>query len=97
MDDGSGGVGGQVVSGAVGLLGGALVRDLIAWWRGAPKDNAETEKIRIDSLDIYIRTLISGYESRVKDLTSEVQELRLEVRNLRRELDESRGNVPGAL
>lgn len=97
MDDGVGGAGGPLVSGAVGLLGGALVRDLIAWWRGAAKDSAEVDKIHNDAIDAYLRTLISGYENRVADLTAEVQSLREEVKALRIELDNSRANAYGAL
>ena len=97
MDDGYGGAGSPLVSGAVGLLGGALVRDLVAWWRGAARGSAEVDKIHNDAIDAYLRTLIAGYENRVADLTAEVQSLREEVRTLRRELDDSRANVSGAL
>lgn len=80
----------HVMTVAGGILGGAFVRDIIAWLRGSRKDKAETDKLLSDTLDTHIKTLLGGYDMRVKDLTDEVHTLRGEVVNLRQALDASR-------
>jgi predicted RNase H-like nuclease (RuvC/YqgF family) len=75
----------QVIAAGSGVAGGAFIRDILAWMRGAPRDKAETEKMLRDSVDAYIKTLISGYESRVQDLTAEAHALRNDVQQLRME------------
>lgn len=80
----------QLLTGVGGLLGGAFARDLIAWARGARKDNAEADKILSDTVDEHLQKLLEGYERRVTDLTAEVHALRDQLNNAMQRIDAAR-------
>ncbi|CAB4145955.1 bZIP domain containing protein [uncultured Caudovirales phage] len=74
--------------------GGVGIAKLWDWWTGRAKFAAEVSKITAetnktlnDVVDEHLKALLSGYESRIKDLTDEVEGLRAEVKELRKALD----------
>lgn len=77
----------DLIKDLVELLGGGFVgsvaRDIISWFRGIKKDDAEAKAVLVTAETSQFSAVTDSWEKRTEDLLREVHSLRDEVRSLR--------------